>query len=403
MLESVIVAFWSHAMALTQSEHVSGQAAADAAALFNSAVQLYLARSFEGAEAACRRALALVPTHGDALHMLGVLHAERGQCAPAADFFRKATDVNPQAVHYWLSLGMALYRLGRLDDAAATLRKAVALRPDMAQAHLGLSAILKDAGRAAEADQCIRNALVLNPSLIRPDNQLGTALQDFGLYVSYRPDFDISFKQHPEFGLLLQKWIWNNASNNSGDIARLYSLILNVKQVLADGVPGDMAEVGVYRGNSAAVLAHYARANGRRLYLFDTFEGFDARDLKGVDQNRPEDFSQTSLKLVQQHVGEQGVVYVQGYFPQSIPPDIADRFAIVHLDCDLYAPMKTGLAFFYPRLSPGGLLLLHDYSSGYFPGAKQAIDAFVATIPENVVLLPDKSGSAFVRKSSAPN
>jgi predicted Zn-dependent protease len=115
-------------MALTQSEHVSGQAAADAAALFNSAVQFYSARSFEGAEAACRRVLALVPTHGDALHMLGVLHVERGQCAPAADFLRKATDVNPQAAHYWLSLGMATRTSERVNrvidhDQAASMEK----------------------------------------------------------------------------------------------------------------------------------------------------------------------------------------------------------------------------------------------------------------------------------------
>jgi hypothetical protein len=223
-----------------------------------------------------------------------------------------------------------------------------------------------------------------------------------GLYVSYRPDSDVIFKRHPELAQLLPKWLWANATNNSGDLARLYALMLNVKQVLAEGVPGEMAELGVYRGNSAAVLAYYARTSGRRLYLFDTFEGFDARDLQGVDRSRGEDFSVTSLSLVRQLVGEQGVVYVPGYFPQSIPPDIAERFSVVHLDCDLYAPMQAGLVFFYPRLSPGGLLLLHDYSSGYFPGAKQAIDEFVAKIPENLVLLPDKSGSAVVRKSSAP-
>jgi hypothetical protein len=236
---------------------------------------------------------------------------------------------------------------------------------------------------------------------MRPDNELGAALQDFELYVSYRPDSDVIFKRHPELALLLPKWLSANAANNGGDIARLYALMLNVKQVLAEGVPGEMAELGVYRGNSAAVLAHYARTSGRRLYLFDTFEGFDPRDLHGVDQPRGEDFTQTSLPLVRQLVGEQSVVYVQGYFPQSVPPDIAERFSVVHLDCDLYAPMQAGLAFFYPRLSPGGLLLLHDYSSDYFAGARQAIDEFVATIPENLVLLPDKSGSAVVRKSLA--
>jgi hypothetical protein len=63
--------------------------------------------------------------------------------------------------------------------------------------------------------------------------------------------------------------------------------------------------------------------------------------------------------------------------------------------------MKAGLEFFYPRLAPGGLLLLHDYSSGCFPGAKQAVDEFAKTIPENIVLQPDKSGTAIIRKSSA--
>ncbi len=332
--------------------------------------------------------------------MLGVLYAERGQFAPAVDSFRKATDANPTAARYWIALGVGLHGLGRLDDAETALRKALALQPNVAQAHLELGAVLKAAGRTAEADACLRDALVLNPGLIRPDNQLGAVLQDFGLYVSCRPDSDVVFKRHPELAQLLPKWLWA-FSANSGDLARLYALMLNVKQVLAEGVPGEMAELGVYRGNSAAVLAHYARASGRRLYLFDTFESFDARDLQGVDGLRGEDFSQTSLSFVRQLVGEQGVVYVPGYFPQSIPPDIAERFSVVHLDCDLYAPMQAGLAFFYPRLSPGGLLLVHDYSSDYFPGVKQAIDEFVAKIPENLVLLPDKSGSAVVRKSFA--
>ena len=142
----------------------------------------------------------------------------------------------------------------------------------------------------------------------------------------------------------------------------------------------------------------YGKRFGRGRAL-GVMESLDHRN--GVDQPRGEDFTKTSLPLVRQLVGEQSVVYVPGYFPQSMPPDIPERFSVVHLDCDLYAPMQAGLAFFYSRLSPGGLLLLHDYSNEYFPGAKQAIDEFVATIPENLVLLPDKSGSAVVRKSFA--
>jgi hypothetical protein len=167
-------------------------------------------------------------------------------------------------------------------------------------------------------------------------------------------------------------------------------------------VPGELAELGVYRGNSAAVLAHYARRFGRHLYLFDTFQGFDARDLKGMDANKAGNVFETSLDLVRSVVGEDSVTFVPGYFPASIPPGVSEQtFAIVHLDCDLYEPFKASLAFFYPRLSPGGMVIFHDYSSGYFDGARKAVDEFVASVPEQLVLLPDKSGTAILRKNRA--
>ena len=218
-------------------------------------------------------------------------------------------------------------------------------------------------------------------------------------YIAYRPDSDVKYGLHPELSQLSEKWVRNNVTNNAGDLPRLYSLILNVKQTLLDGVQGDLAELGVFRGNSAAVLAHYARAHGRTVYLFDTYQGFDERDLKGTDTSRPPRFEDTSLDLVQESVGVDSVRYVKGYFPNSIPSDLLDgRFSVVHLDCDLYEPMKAGLEFFFPRLSPGGLMIFHDYSGGYWEGAKRAVDEFVSTIAENLILLPDKSGTAMIRK-----
>jgi len=228
----------------------------DAVALVNAAIELYFARRLAEAEAACRQALTLTPAHAEALHLLGVLHAERGDFAPAVDCFRKAIDADAKAAKSWSALGTALHRLGRREEAVAALRRAVALAPDAAQGHFALGTVLQGAGNSAEADACFRNVLMLNPGLLQPENQLGAALQGLGLYVSCRPDSDFALRQHPEFGELLRKWVLHNAANNSGDIGRLDALMLNVKQVLGEGVPGDMAELGVYRGNSAAVLAH---------------------------------------------------------------------------------------------------------------------------------------------------
>lgn len=221
-------------------------------------------------------------------------------------------------------------------------------------------------------------------------------------YIAYRPDSDRDFNQHPELHALSERWVRSNFSTTAGDLPRLYALCLNIKQVMADGIAGDFAELGVFRGNSAAVLAHYARQHGRLTFLFDTFDGFAATDLTGVDSNKIRVFDTTSLDLVRQNVGDDRVTYIKGHFPDSITSRAAERsFAVVHLDCDLYKPTRAALEFFYPRLSAGGLIIMHDYSNIYWKGAKQAIDEYMCQITESLILIPDKSGTAMIRKAQS--
>jgi predicted O-methyltransferase YrrM len=179
---------------------------------------------------------------------------------------------------------------------------------------------------------------------------------------------------------------------------------LNARYIVSTQVRGEFAELGVWKGNSAAILAHIARPDGRKLFLFDTFSGFDARDFVGSDASQSVAFSDTSLLGVKQLVGdEDGTLYCVGYFPESVTAAARDSvFALAHIDCDLYEPMKAALEFFYPRLSPGGMIVMHDYSSGEWKGATKAIDEFLAQIPEQLVLVPDKSGTAIIAKSRLP-
>lgn len=65
----------------------------------------------------------------------------------------------------------------------------------------------------------------------------------------------------------------------------------------------------------------------------------------------------------------------------------------------LYAPTKAALEFFYPRMSAGGVLFVHDYASGIWPGVTHAVDELRAATGESLVLLPDKSGTAIIRKT----
>src|SRR6266446_4691366 len=174
------------------------------------------------------------------------------------------------------------------------------------------------------------------------------------IYIAHRPDSDVFSRRYPEIIQLSELWIKNNVTNNAGDLPRFYALILNIEQVLDENVTGDMAELGVYRGNSAAILAYYARIYHRAVLLFDTFEGFDQRDLVGVDESKANEFTDTSLDSVRDLVGAKDVRFVQGRFPHSIPPDLyASQFCLADIDCDLYEPAKAGLEFSYPRLSPG--------------------------------------------------
>jgi hypothetical protein len=198
---------------------------------------------------------------------------------------------------------------------------------------------------------------------------------------------------------LFKLWIRGNTINNCGDIARFYAIYQNVRHVLSENVPGDIVELGVYKGNSAAILARLAREYGRHTYLFDTFSGFDSRDLVGIDALRAVQFGDITLKTVERLVGTDSVTYVKGYFPKSIDKfEMPAQIAVAHIDCDLYEPVKAGLESFYPRIASGGLLILHDYSSGQWPGAMRATDEFFANRAEKPVLIPDKSGTAIVRK-----
>ena len=220
------------------------------------------------------------------------------------------------------------------------------------------------------------------------------------VYLAYRPDSQFIFHSHTEADAVMDRWLAGNSIYNGGDLPRLYSLVLNIKQTIADNVPGDFAELGVYKGNTAAVLCDLAAACGRRVFLFDTFSGFDDRDLDLETNPCEHQFGDTSIDFVRRTVGHSDCAeYVVGRFPDSLTAAAESaRFAFVHLDCDLFGPTEAGLNFFYPRVSHGGTIVIHDYSSGHWPGVKQAVDEFCRRTGERVVLLPDKSGSAIVRK-----
>lgn len=192
-------------------------------------------------------------------------------------------------------------------------------------------------------------------------------------------------------------WNAGGPKGSERDLVRMLFLALNVAAL---EVPGAFAEVGVWRGNSAMIM--HELAPERLLYLFDTFTGFDAADV--TDPGHLAHFRDTSEAQVRGFLGgSQAIRIVSGWFPDTagaVPGE--ERFALVHLDCDLAAPTQAALAFFYPRMSPGGIVVIHDYNSGRWPGLREVVDAFLADKPESLIRIPDRDGSVvFARMRTA--
>jgi O-methyltransferase len=186
-----------------------------------------------------------------------------------------------------------------------------------------------------------------------------------------------------------------------GDMARFYFFCVAFDQILKEGITGDLAEVGVYKGHTAAVMAEFARRASRTLHLLDTFEGFHAADLSGIDGGKKQQFMDTSIEAVTERVGADGVHFVQGRFPETAEHLPAKaQYCMVHIDCDLYAPISAALHYFYPRMTPGGFIIVHDYSSMCWDGAERAVDEFFRGKPEFVIPLTDGAGSVVIRKVS---
>ncbi|MEA2333261.1 MAG: O-methyltransferase [Thermoleophilaceae bacterium] len=170
-------------------------------------------------------------------------------------------------------------------------------------------------------------------------------------------------------------------------------------------VPGDVVELGVYRGGTAAVLGRACAASplDRRLWLFDSFEGLPAPG--------PEDGEEAarfaggradaSLEPIAARIGNaelacvgtreqvegfllgpagldrSRVEFVQGWYQDTLPHAEVGQVALLHVDCDWYAGVKLALDTLYDSVVPGGWVVIDDY--GDWPGAARALHEFLGS------------------------
>ncbi len=176
--------------------------------------------------------------------------------------------------------------------------------------------------------------------------------------------------------------------------------MLVLKQLLlSTGQIGEVWELGVFKGGTALLLHRImSRASGERaaLRLFDTFAGMPPSDPLR-DLHREGDFSDTSLSEVKSLIGCDGFVdFRAGLVPETFSGLHDSQLRFAHIDLDIYAPIAAAIAFIFPRLLPGGIMLFDDYGFNTCPGARAAIEEAFADAKVPIVALP--SGQAFVIK-----
>ena len=177
---------------------------------------------------------------------------------------------------------------------------------------------------------------------------------------------------------------------------RVATLELAAREIYINNVEGEIAECGVYQGNFSKYIARFFP--DRTLYLFDTFDGFDHRDLVNdtLYEGMPE-FKDTSENHVLDNIGTYVKTIVRkGWFPETTNGLENNKWAFVSLDTDLYNPILSGLEYFWPRLTPGGYIFVHDFG-GLF-GVNKAVMEYCKKWHIGYTRIPDYNTSAVLQK-----
>lgn len=137
-----------------------------------------------------------------------------------------------------------------------------------------------------------------------------------------------------------------------------------------------IAEVGVYRGGSALLLAlAFPRS---KVIGFDTYEGMPFDDSLVPDGHKKGDFADTNVRRVIQLMQKHGAKNFHPIMGPFEPWDKTARFKFVHLDADLYQSTRDAVDYFEPRLLPGGGFFFDDYTSGKCAGVRVVADTLYA-------------------------
>ncbi len=209
-------------------------------------------------------------------------------------------------------------------------------------------------------------------------------------------------------------WAYENGFYLTCEPARLGKLLAHYELYKQTAeLPGAIVECGVFKGASLARFAMFrallGNAFSKPIVAFDAFGPFPATEYQPDQPHRErfiaaaggESISTDQLQQVLAHKRcEQNIELIAGDITITVPDYVANNpqfeIALLNLDTDLYEPAQTILEHLYPRIVPGGILILDDY--GVFPGETQAVDEYFHGQPIQIKQFPFSATPCYVVK-----
>ena len=190
---------------------------------------------------------------------------------------------------------------------------------------------------------------------------------------------------------------------------RLANIRFCLERILAEGIAGDAIETGVWRGGATIFMRGILKAyevTDRAVWVADSFEGLPPPDSANYPADTGLDLSDiaelaVSLEQVQENFARYGLLddqvrFLKGYFRDTLPDAPIERLALLRLDGDLYESTMQALTYLYPKVSPGGFVIIDDYNA--IGQCRQAVHDYLQAHNLSVQLHPVDWSAVFWRK-----